>query len=439
MGFARIFRIFYSTFYVLLVIVLCGLILITPADTITQARGNNQIYNSYIIAGGYATVVVIGIFLYGLRLYTNRAVLAAIPKTWIPVEKGDVSKKVRKMVEESLKRSAMIAWDARPRASPHMQATVTPLRLENTHDEAGESKEKEREKSKLYQRMLRRTRTKTEKDEDPLSIPPHPPVWGEIAHDGWSSPMSADLSNLQYVSVIQELPHLVEAKAVSLSPPDPNSSPTTSPAPPDLRAVELLQRTVAMGLRDYMSHLTSLGVLSPTAPVATFLTTYENARFSSKPLSESSFRELMRLFAEILRDMTPLNPTIMQSIEADDESDIDGDQSSTTTAESHDSQSIASAHSPLSRRGSEGTVRTVPSRRARLSGYNSVSATPSKKPERHVERSPSIQSFAQTRRPYPISQASSSSLRSQSSVIRLSHSQSGADLPYTLNVPSGPV
>ncbi len=223
---------------------------------------------------------------------------------------------------------------------------------------------------------------------------------------------------------------------------------------PDLRAVELLQRPAAMGLRDYISHLTSLGVLSPAIPVTNFLSVYETARFSSQPLTEKEFRELMRLFAEILRGMTPLNPTILDSLDAI-ESDIDNDASSTTTSEGltpHSpnrsrsrSRSLASSRAASPHSGSEGTIRTAPSRRRTITRASTLGpvlntgfATPkSKKRERQVvERSPSLQSFAQTRRPYAVSQASSNSLRSASgeSVIKLSKSSEPGDLPYTLQL-----
>lgn len=435
MNFTKLFRIFYSTFFTILNIILLGLLLITPADAINQALKNKQIYNVFVIGGAYLLTFALATIIYASRLFTNRSVLAGIPKTWIPIEKGDVTKSVRKMIVESLSRSAIIAWDARPRVSTHLQATLTVNEMEERKDQAGEPKQKRR----IYHRLLWRNQVPTQKDEGPLTIPPHPPVWGNISHEGWSSPSSIDLPNLQYVTVIQELPHLVEAKAVSLAPVDPDSN--NSPPTPDLRAIDLLQRPAAMCLRDYMSHLTSLGVLSPKAPVVTFLTTYENARFSPRPLSEPDFRELMKLFADILRDMTALSPDIIQSIEQE-ESDIDGDMSSTTTPETPRSRSPVSSVRSVSRSGSEGTVRTVPSRKVanersltHLSAAGIAPVTPSRK-ERFVERSPSVQSFSQTRRPYAASQSSSGSLRSQSSVIRLNKGQSPDDLPYTLQVPS---
>jgi hypothetical protein len=453
MAHPRIFRIYYSTLFTFLSIVLLVLLLITPIDLISQALSNHQLYNVFVIAGGYLLTLLLALIIYASRLYTHRTAIAGIPKTWIPVEKGDVRNSVRKMIVESLSRSAVIAWNARPRVLDHAtrasQDAQAQLANVNPFQTTGMTTK--------HHKLLRRRQVATEKDEQVITMPPHPPVWGEISHDGWSSPSSPDLPNLQYITVILELPHLIEAKAVSLAPPDTSS--TTNPPMPDLRAVQLLQRPAAMGLRDYISHLTSLGILSPAIPVTNFLSAYETARFSSKPRTEKEFRELMRLFAEILRGMIPLNPTILDSLDAI-ESDIDADASSTTTSEGltpHSqnrsrsrSRSAASSHTDSSRSGSEGTIRTAPSRRrpkARSStlgpcgqGLSTAPTTPKgRKRERNVvERSPSLHSFAQTRRPYDVSQASSSrnSLRSASgeSVIKLSKSSEPGDLPYTLSV-----
>ena len=434
MAHPRIFRIYYSTLFTFLSIVLLALLLITPVDAISQALSNNQLYSVFVIAGGYFLTLLLTLIIYASRLYTHRTIIAGIPKTWIPVEKGDVPDSVRKMIVESLSRSAVIAWNARPRVLDHATWVAQDAQAQaqavnaNCFQTTGTTIKNHK--------LLHGKRLTTEKDEQGITMPPHPPVWGEIAHDGWSSPLSPDLPNLQYVTVILELPHLIEAKAVSLAPPDAAS--TTTPPMPDLRAVQLLQRPAAMGLRDYISHLTSLGILSPSIPVTDFLSAYEAARFSSQPRTEKEFRELMKLFAEILRGMTPLNPTILDSLDAI-ESDIDADASSTTTSEgltphSHSrsrsrSRSLASSQAASSRSGSEGTIRTAPSRRRTIArsstlrsepGFSTAPATPKTKKrdrERHVvERSPSLHSFAQTRRPYAVSQASSSgnSLRSAS-------------------------
>lgn len=434
MNFRFIFRIFYTTVYTLLYIVLLALCIITPADTIRQALSNNQLYNVFVISGAVALTGLLAILIYASRLYTNRTVLAAIPKTWIPIEKGDVNKKVRKMIVSSLSRSAAIAWDSRPRADPELATIVSEPDARDAvarPPEPGEVKKKGRGFS--------RTRALTEKDEQTIAIPPNRPVWGEITHRGWSSPASPDLPNLQYITVIQELPHLIEAKAVSLAPPDPESN--CDPAIPDIQVVELLQRPAAMGLRDYIGHLISVGIITSTDIATGFLAAYERARFSAQPLSEHEFRELMKQFAELLRCMNTLDSKELDS--GPPESDID-DGSSSLTPVTPRSRSIASSSSRsiISRSGSEGTIRTVPSWRpgtknTKRSEFGAAPATPKNK-NRVVSRSPSSHSFAQSRRPYNNSSSSSSeSLRStsQGSVIKLNRTAEDGDLPYTLTLP----
>lgn len=454
MSHPRLFGIFYSTFFTLLNIVTLGLLLITPADAINQALSNNQIYNVFVIAGGYLLTLILAILIYASRLYTNRTVIAGIPKTWIPVEKGDVRKSVRKIIMESLSRSAVIAWNARPRVLDH----TTRSRQNAQAQVANVTSFQTTGTTIKHHKLLYKKRVPTEKDETSVSIPPHPPVWGEIAHEGWSSPLSPDLPNLQFITVILELPHLIEAKAVSLAPPDATSK--TNPPTPDLRAVELLQRPAAMGLRDYVSHLMSLGILpaSESIPIPQFLSSYENARFSHRPQSEIEFRDLMKLFADILRSMAPLDPAILESL-TDLESDIDADASSTTTSEEAPSEtprsrsrSVASSRPASSRSGSEGTIRTVPSRRRTPAPIRSATfpapRTPKSRKKRERDRaqvierspSPSLHSFAQTRRPYDVSLASSHSslVRTASgsgeSVIKLNKSEDPEGLHYTIRV-----
>ena len=446
-----LFRIFYTTFFTVLNIVLLALLLITPADAIRQALNNDQLYNVFVIAGCYLLTVLLAILIYASRLYTNKSVLQGIPKTWIPIEKGEVSKSVRKMIVASLSRSVAIAWDSRPRIASQPTTIVcepdTRDAVVRIHEAEPEPVEKDKKRERSF---LHKHRADTEKDERTVAIPPYQPVWGEISHNGWSSPTSPDLPNLQYTTVILELPHLIEARAVSMAPPDPES--TSNPPMPDLRAVDVLQRPAAMGLRDYITQLTSIGIF--TLPTTDFLTIYEQARFSPQPLSEPEFRHLMAQFAELLRNIHPLSPAILASLDIDPpESDIDDEMSSTSTPRS---RSLASAHTPSSRSGSEGTIgtiRTAPSRRpetgtgtspTKRQEFSTAPATPRSRKSKGSQKqptlakSPSLNSFAQSRRPYDGSSAGSSeSLRSssQGSVIRLSSTNESGQLPYTLTIP----
>jgi len=432
-----LFRIFYNTLYTLFIIALIALLLITPADGFKQALNNNQRYNAVIIAVCYFVTIVIALSLYAARIYTNRQVLAAIPKTWIPVEKGDVSKSVRKMIAAGLNRSAAIAWDARPRINQPPPVVVSAPDTRNAIARPEPVKKKE----SRWSRQI-------EEDDEIIVIPPEKPVWGEISHDGWSSPTSPDLPNLQYITVILELPHLIEAKAVSLAPPDQESP--SNPPLPDIRAVDILQRPASMCLRDYISHLTNINVLSSPEIAISFLTLYENARFSSVPLAEPQFRNLMKQFADLLRSMQALSPAMLLSLDIPPpESDIDDDATSTSTPRSipRSTRSLASIRSHISQQSktsSEGTIRT----RAHTH-FSTAPATPrSRTTHRVVSRSRSghsgdgENSFAQSRRPYEGSfgqgdSSSSSSLRStsQTSVIKLSSTNGDGQLPYTLNIP----
>jgi hypothetical protein len=317
-----VFRIVYGTSYFLLYFILLVLLLITPGDAIYQAVVNQQNYNIWIVAVAYVVTVSAVIFIYALRLYVNKTALASIPKAWMPIAKGDVPKTVYKMINMGLNRSAAISFDARPRVAP---AAADSAIGEDRNEESRDGEVKERKRS--FQ-LLRLQKSAAVEDELGIALPPHRPVWGEIEHFGWASPNSPDLPDLQYSTVFSELPNLIEAKALTLAPADGVSE--AEPPMLDAQAVALLlQRPLHMGLRDYVGYLTELGVVVMSAATADFITMYEYARFSTRAISNARFREIMRLFAEILRTMQPLDPAILQSfnrgIEGTTESDIDND------------------------------------------------------------------------------------------------------------------
>ncbi|KAL8863764.1 MAG: hypothetical protein Q9174_007550, partial [Haloplaca sp. 1 TL-2023] len=197
------FRIFYSTTFTVLGLILFFALLITPANLVYAAVKDRQIYDIFVVSGVFLlTLIVIGL-LYASRLYNNRRNLLHIPRDWSPVEKGDVERKVRKLIAEKLEESAAIATKARPRdlskkAEGH--GSGDRARTGNTRSSIN----------------------------DPL------PSWGIIDHPGWSSPSSTDLPNIHFEPVIAELPNLIEAKAVSLAPTDPLHDPTLSTAPTPL-------------------------------------------------------------------------------------------------------------------------------------------------------------------------------------------------------------
>lgn len=393
-------RVAYTSIYGLLYLLLLGLLLITPTDAIERSIRNHQNYNIWMLIIIYVVTIAVVCFVYFVRLYVNKTVLSKIPKAWIPIEVGDVSKKVRAMIVEALDRSASIAYEARPR-----EDDVGGRVLFVAGDGLGVSKE--------LQHVL----------------------WSDIEHKGWASPRSPDLPNLQYSTVISELPNLIEAKAMTLAPPDPTSS--DEPPVLDPEATALLQRPAQLSLRDYIDHLASLGVLTLDETTTAFLQQYEYARFSTKPISNARFRELMHLFAEILRVMEPLD------LEALEESSIPPSESDygRPAQDDHDINNPSPPRSALSRTGTQSTQASVRRPLPRNSSWKTyVTAPNARQAALSRKSSSSSNSFAQTRHPYqPASGDSSSgaSVRSSggsSSVIRLATREDGESMPYVLNL-----
>ncbi len=407
------FRIFYSTTFTGISLLLMGLMLITPVDQVYQAFGNDRTFIIFIIPGTHFLTLLVAIFIYANRLFMNRRVLATIPKSWSPIEKGDVEKRVRRIVKENLRRSALIAYEARPR---NLQDDATPAAVgegvPNTAPEDG------------------RHGHDNNPDDGPV------PIWGTISHPGWSSPSSLDLPSLHYDPVIIELPHLIEAKAVSLAPADPlpitPSSPGGSPEPPlpDALAVELLQRPATMGFRDYISHLTSLDMIHPPTLGESFLALYEKARFSGRPLGEEKFRELMNVFAEILRGMTMLDLAIVASLHAEEEegsimgnesisgsSEVDGDSTQTINTVEYTPRHPSIYHFDSPSSSSAGSPRTA---RTSLQHHHSSGI----RARADIRSPPSMASIR--------SHSSGFTQRSAGSLIRLAETRGPLDLPYTI-------
>ncbi|KAI9675524.1 MAG: hypothetical protein M1829_003328 [Trizodia sp. TS-e1964] len=415
-----LFDIFYNTTFSILSIILIVLLLITPSDAIRQALNNNQLYNAVVVSAAYLLTLILALLIYASRIYGNHVVLAGIPKTFLPIEKGDVGKNVRKVIADTLTRSVVIAYDARPR-NLHQDTATRPM-LEEPAPVLRASSERERASSSVNRVDMG------------IPVPLLPPIWGPIAHRGWSSPSSPDLPNLNYDTVILELPNLIEAKAVSLAPTQRTfglqAGPYDAPSPPDARAVSLLQRPAMVGLRDYITYLTGLDLINPPSIGAAFLDQYERARFSMLQLTEDEFRSLMRSFAEILRGMAHLSDETLQLLSLDEistEDSLDDDDSFRSP------DGYSPSHSSFS-----GTIRTAPSRR-RVSGFASPApdAVPSTPPNQRSlsSRAPSANSPHSYRPPFARASPSSFSSRSASSVIQLSMSGSRTDLPYTLILP----
>ncbi|KAJ5631354.1 uncharacterized protein N7484_011454 [Penicillium longicatenatum] len=400
-------RILNTSFFFFFALILFCLILLTPVDAIYQCYETQQLTDIFFITGAYVITFILAVLIYSTRIYTNRSTLAGIPKAWIPVEKDDVSKSVRRMVKEGLARSAVVSYQARPR------------------DTSGEA-----ESFQNY---------------EPLLIDPERPPWGRVEHPGWSSPASPDLPDLPYRTVIQELPNLIEAKAVSLAPSDPLFAASDAFGPvddldpqylPDMRVVEVLRRPASMGLRQYIRHLTSLGAIEPPELGPEFLALYERARFSSHQLHESEFRDLMHLFAEILRGMTSLASPIVEDIRdsasyrrADSESIIgpSDEEGETDTVDHYGYDGTFTSIRTNSLRPSNTSTWETQSGYDTAPGVQSPFSGMSQESGSYLGRGLRTPSTRSLRR-LPSGQSGSSG----GSVIRLSQPQDRGNLPYTI-------
>ena len=302
-----LFRIFYSTSFTIVFLVLVSFCAITPADKIYQSYKRNRLVDIFIITGAYVLTALFAVFLYASRLYTNRSILRDIPKTYLPIEKEDLpGKRVYRLIEECLARSAVVAYHAKPRSR----------RIEVEVPQAGER----------ILAITKQTKTHhhghhlTEHEQHLLA-----PTWGTVAHPGWQSPAAEDIPNLEFASVVNELIDLVEAKAVSLAPNYPLATPNKDgTAQPDRKVIELLTRPDAMGMRQYLNVLAELGVVPEGELSEEFLVSYERARFGATPVSEREFKQLMRMFAELLRCMQPVNIDLL-GLDDGDEADVRND------------------------------------------------------------------------------------------------------------------
>ncbi|KAK5119747.1 hypothetical protein LTR85_007323 [Meristemomyces frigidus] len=293
------FRIFYSTTYTILYIIILCLLAITPSSIIWTAVENHAYQYTFMIGAVYLLTALISIFIYSSRLYTNRTVLAGVGKAYIPVEEGEVSKSVRKMIVKQLERSAIVAWESKPRdlVGEILQAETLGLLPPETQSVD--------HNDYTVGRVI--------------AVDPASPPWGCVDHPGWTSPSHRDDNknpNVECLNVVAELPNLIEARAVSLAPPDPAMTPMEGQAVADPAVVQLLCRPQIMGMRDYLTQLSYLGLVNPPAVGQDFLRQYEKARFCGRPITEADFGTLMATFAELLSGVTELSPEIVEQIRA---------------------------------------------------------------------------------------------------------------------------
>ncbi|THW55061.1 GTPase-activating protein GYP5 [Aureobasidium pullulans] len=255
------FRIFYSTTYTTLFLLILLLLAITPATLIYTALRASAFQYVFEIGGVYVLVIIFTLFIYSSRLYTNRSVLAAVGKSWIPVQPGEVSKNVRKEVVKAANRCALIAFETKPR---NLQPEL--IRLKKQDDDSSHDGHDGDSTSvgKIVQ------------------VDPQRPPWGRVSHAGWSSPSQLDANlapHIQFRTVVMELPNLVEARAVSLAPPDTSFDiPKDGTATADEQVVSLLSRKPTADMRSYLAQLSSLGLIPPDAG-QDFVQRYEHAHF----------------------------------------------------------------------------------------------------------------------------------------------------------------
>ncbi|KAK4947589.1 hypothetical protein LTR10_013535 [Elasticomyces elasticus] len=415
-----VFRIFYSTSFTIVFLLLIIFICVTPADALYESYKRRRLLDIFLITGDYVVTALIASLIYASRIYTNRTVLKDIPKSFMPIEKEDLpGRRVHRLIQECMERSAVIAYQARPRSKRIEHDTIIG-----------------------HTRMLALTKSRTN------SIRKVEQTWGKIEHPGWSSPAGKDLPNLEYSTVIDELIDLIEAKAVSLAPIDLLEG-------PDPRIIDELTRPETMGMRHYLRHLIELGVVPDTSLTVAFLAAYERARYSSQPVTEDEFQALMRMFAELLRNMTPVD---MEMLDLDE---FDESQSATSSMhQTNPTASIASTfsdggsvryHGPIPRRVSEDSapslssleraytddetdaqsLRTAPTRATRSRSRPQIGSRRSRSNRNPSNSSESLHSTTSSR----LSPHRTRTRSSNGSVIRLARPGDGHELPYTIQVP----
>ncbi|KAI9741399.1 MAG: hypothetical protein M1834_003116 [Cirrosporium novae-zelandiae] len=379
---------------------------------------HKNLANIFVVAGVYITTFLIALLIYASRLFTNRQVLAGIPKSYIPIEEEDIGNAVRKLITNGLEKSALVAYQVRPRdlrGEPGWNNPISPI-------------EESRSPTDTTQNRSQRSSAERQDEEAPKV-----PSWGIISHPGWSSPSSSDIPNLHFEDVIRELPNLIEAKSVSLAPqlPQHHSMEASSSsvrrqsrplAIPDPEIVEMLRRPPNMGLREYLAYLTSLELINPPTLGEEFLFIYEKARFSTRELDEKQFRTLMGIFAEILRGMKRL-PLALGGQE-----EFSSDEDDTTTISRPNSSTSLDLYNndEYTRRRPRGKKSTITITRPRRdSSSSSDTASMRTAPLFHQ---PSNASFFHRPRPPPRHQSSSS--------LRITTTMSGGRSQPLLHTPS---
>ncbi|KAI7586544.1 hypothetical protein KC316_g5537 [Hortaea werneckii] len=263
-----------------------------------------------MVGGTYLLTAILAIFIYSSRLYTNRSTLAGVGKPYIPIEKGELGRKVRKMIVAQLERSAMLTWEAKPRDIKEEIVAAEGAGVLRPVDKVYGGSD-----GYIVGRIL--------------EVDPSDPPWGRISHAGWLGPSWQEGDKhaaMQCADVIAELPHIIEARAVSLCPPDILPTAEGEETIADPAVLDLLRRPATMGLREYLTQISYLGLCPSPEITQDFLNRYERARFCGQPVTEREFKDLMLVFSELLSGMNELRPEIVAEIRAQMEDRADEEE-----------------------------------------------------------------------------------------------------------------
>jgi len=255
--------IFESTIFTSLFLLQLFLLGITPASLIYESIAAKTLQYPFIVGIVCIVTALVVVFIYTNRLYTNRTVLADVGKNYIPIEDGEVPVRIHGLIKRHLERSALRANECRPR-----NVAKEERERNNGQDEVG--------------RLVK--------------MDPQRPPWGLVRHDGWSSPNPNETllpPNTCFATVIKELPNLLEARVVSLG------------GPPRIKIDSINNRTILLTLQEYIHLLLECDELQIGSTIKDFLTEYDSALSSYKPLSEKDFHKLTTSFAGILSDIQP--------------------------------------------------------------------------------------------------------------------------------------
>lgn len=95
------------------IVIFCGLLVVTPIDTIFQSQTSGQFWDAIIIVVAYALAVVFIIALCFLRIFYVRKSLSAIPRDYT-IRENDIPDRVAKHIHSELMRCRKVLEDTTP-------------------------------------------------------------------------------------------------------------------------------------------------------------------------------------------------------------------------------------------------------------------------------------------------------------------------------------